>query len=246
MEIRKICYLAFEVMKLQVAIPTKLILFRWVMPFVIPFFFIVSFFIYELMQHFGYVYFYSAFLICLLLFSQAKFHASAYLDPIHLFPWSIDKIKKRIIIFLIDLISFKLILFVGFGSVLVFRSSMPLVDVAVLFFFYAGFTSLDVAMLEQSLRNKMVRVMYKYLNVLLLSLCLFNTRFFVIFIPENTPRQVNLHALADIWYLGNWSMGILVILIVLIFSLLLFITKDNLFRQQKPFIVEFNDFNKFL
>jgi hypothetical protein len=245
MEIRQICYLAFELLKVQVSIPTKLILFRWVLPFVIPFLFIVSFFIYELLQHFGYVYFYSAFLICLLLFSQAKFHASAYLDPIHLFPWSIDKIKKRIIIFLFDLFGFKLILFVGFGSVLVFMSSMPLVDVAVLFFFYAGFTSLDVAMLEQSLRRKVLRVMYKYLNFLLLSLCLFNIRLFVFLIPENTSRQVNLHARADIWYLGNWSMAMFVILIVLISSLFLFITKDNLFRQKKPFIVDFNDFNKF-
>ncbi len=239
-----ICNLAIQVLKVQLCIPTKLILFGWVVPFVIPFFFIASFFIYELTQHFGYFYFYSALLICLILYSQAKFHSFAYLDPIHLFPWSIDSVKKRVFIFLCDLLGLKLTLFVGFGIILVFNSPMPLVDLAVLFVFYAGFTSLDIALLEQSLRKKVIRVIYKYVYLLILTFCMANTRFFLFRFLESC-NQVDLQARWHLWYQANWSMGMLVTLIVFMGSLLLFLTKDNVGRQQKPFIVEFNDFNRF-
>jgi hypothetical protein len=239
-----ICQIAFEVLKVQTSIQSKMRIFNWVVPFIIPFFLIYSYFLFELIINFSYLYLYSTFLLCLILFSQAKFYAFAYLDIIHLFPWGINKIKKRMFIFFSNLLGLKLAIFVGFGSVLIFKSSMLLVDFIILFLFYAVFVSLDIVLLEQSLRVKVVRVMYKYLYILFLTFCFLNTRFFA-FIFINNPGQVNLHTRADLWYQENRSMILCVLFIALLGNFLISVLKDNWFPQHKPFIQEFNDYNKF-
>lgn len=202
------------------------------------------FFLYSLWLEFSYLYFYSAFMITLVFFSLAKFHGHAYLDPIHLFPYGVDPFKRRALVFLTGLGSLGMFLLVSFGVILGIHASNPIRDVSLLALFYAAFVAYDTAMLEHSLQIKSVRIVYKYIYLIVGPFCFVNTQFF----PDtfdDSVSQVALHQRADAWYLENYSLlfgGNAFVLACGIFS---FLVLGSISQTRKPFIREFNDFNQF-
>lgn len=229
---------------MQLSLPTKLSVFGWVVPFMLPFSLIVAFFLYRLWEDFSYLYLYSAFLICLALFSMAKFHGHAYLDPIHLFPHGVDPIKRRALVLLTGLGGLGMFLLVFFGVILGIHALHPVRDVSLLVLFYAAFIACDTAMLEPSLRIKWIRIIYRYGYFLVLPFCFANTRFFP-YNFDDSVAQAAFQQRADGWYLDNYGLlfgGVAVILACGIFS---FFVLGSIAQTRKPFIREFNDFNQF-
>jgi hypothetical protein len=237
-------YIVKQLFSMQCSLPTKLSVFGWVVPFILPFSLIVAFFLYRLWVDFSYLYLYSAFLICLVLFSLAKFHGHAYLDPIHLFPQGVDPIKRRFLVLLTGLGGLGMFLLVSFGVILGIHASNPLRDVSLLALFYAAFVAYDTAMLEHSLRIKSVRIVYKYIYLIVGPFCFVNTQFF----PDtfdDSVAQAAFQQRADAWYLENYGLLIGGTAFVLACGIFSFFVLGSISQTRKPFIREFNDFNRF-
>lgn len=233
-----------QLFTMQLSLPTKLSVFGWVVPFILPFSLIVVFFLYRLWEDFSYLYLYSAFLICLVLFSMAKFHGHAYLDPIHLFPQGADPIKRRALVLLAGLGGLGMFLLGFFGVILGIHALHPVRDVSLLILFYAAFIACDTAMLEPSLRIKWIRIIYRYGYFFFLPFCFANTRFFP-YNFDDSIAQAAFQQRADGWYLENYGLlfgGTAFILACGIFS---FFVLGGIAQTRKPFIREFNDFNQF-
>lgn len=237
-------FIGYQTIKVQTSLPTKLVLFGWGVPFMLPFSLIVVFFLYNLWLEFSYLYLYSAFLISLVLFSMAKFHGHAYLDPIHLFPQGVDPLKRRALVLLVGLCGLGMFLLVSFGVVLCIHALHPVRDVSLLILFYAAFIACDTVMLEPSLRIKWIRIIYRYGYFLVLPFCFATTRFFPFNFDESVA-QAAFQQRADGWYLENYGLlfgGTAFILACGIFS---FFVLGGIAQTRKPFIREFNDFNQF-
>ncbi|MCC5938955.1 MAG: hypothetical protein JJU34_16880 [Lunatimonas sp.] len=237
-------YIVKQLFSMQLSLPTKLSFFGWVVPFMLPFSLIAAFFLYNLWVDFSYLYLYSAFLICLVLFSMAKFNGHAYLDPIHLFPYGLDPFKRRALVFLTALGGLGMFLLVFFGVILGIHAANPLRDVSLLVLFYAAFMAFDTAMQEPSLRIKWIRIIYRYVYFFFLPFCFATTRFFP-YNFDDSVAQAAFQLRTDAWYLENYALLLGGTAFVLACGIFSFFVLGSISQTRKPFIREFNDFNQF-